>query len=677
MTYRELAKELGISGSKLMYLQEAGITKSHGTAMLLGNFDDTEVRAIRQCCLFAMLGVSEKDAVALTKGDADLKPTLKKYLDDILADEKNHTQAAIVIQNIRRECQNVEELDPVPFLQHINELKASGGTFYDVNSGRLEEKRSAGNDRKNGKTGLFGGLFGSMMGTRPDDDEKRGRDTDVYNGRKPEDTAATGKTENSGNIGNSSDTVRTPETEKAEDIKAGRSTNGSPDAGKTGSYGSTEAGSETGKAGNLGSDKSTEGSPDAGKTGSYDSTGVNAGNETDTSDGAQAIGSEHDATDSARTAADEAQTSGNAQNERWSPYTTHGYGDSNMGSGNWHGWSPGYGTYTTKVGTRERINNGEKTCPHPARRFLARIVDTTIVTIIGNAILKIGFRINTGLSVQTLMYCEIIFWLFELMIEPLLLSTIGTTPGKWIMGIKVRDMKTKGKLEIKQSYTRALKLAWHGFGFMIPIFTLYKRGVSYFRCRMNDTMPWDEGIDVELDDDKQTRIVLCVVAVILLNVFDEFVAKQAMLPQNRGDITYEQFRENLVEIMKYTGYTGDILDNYNVTVGSNGYVSSVSISFTDEQDTADRYNQMYLAFLAFAGASDGSNGLNLMMTSVTGRMRAYYNSFEDNYCGVAIKNISDSKVMDENSYSTLYSMLYGYTPSVPAFNQTFTMTRTR
>ena len=612
MTYRELAKELGISGSKLMYLQEAGITKGHGTAMLLGNFDDTEVRAIRQCCLFAMLGVSEKDAVALTKGDADLKPTLKKYLDDILADEKNHTQAAIVIQNIRRECQNIEELDPVPFLQHINELKASGGTFYDVNNGRLEEKRSAGNDRKNGKTGLFGGLFGSMMGARPDDDEKRGRDIDVSNERKTEDTAETG---------------------------------------------STEAGSETGKAGNLGSDKSTEGSPDIGKTGCYDSTGVNA-DSTETTDG-------------------EAQTSGNAQNERWSPYTTHGYGDSNMGSGNWHGWSPGYGTYTTKVGPRERINNGEKTCPHPARRFIARIVDTTIVTLIGNAILKIGFRINTGLSMETLMYCEIIFWLFELMIEPLLLTTIGTTPGKWIMGIKVRDMKTKGKLELKQSYTRALKLAWHGFGFMIPIFTLYKRGVSYFKCRMNDTMPWDAGIDVVLDDDRQTRIALCVIAVILLNVGDEFIAKQAMLPQNRGDITYEQFRENMVEIMKYTGYTGDILDNYKVTTGSNGYVSSVSISFTEDQGTADRYNQMYLAFLAFAGASEGSDGIKLMLTSVTGKMRAYYNSFEDNYCGVNIKNISDSKIMDENSYSTLYSMLYGSTPSVPAFNQTFTMTRTR
>ena len=646
MTYRELAKELGLSSFKLMDIENRGLLKSHGAAALLGNFDEQEVKVIRECCLFSMLGIPDEAAFSMVKGEADLKSTLKKYLDDILADEKNHTQAAIVIQNIRRECANIDELDPVPFLQHINELKASGGTFYDVNSGRLDERKSSGNDKKQGKTGLFGGLFGSMTGTRPLDDEKRGRDIDVYNGRKPDD---------------------------------------SPDAGKTGNYGSTEEGSETGKAGNLGSDRSTGDSPDVGKTGRYDSTGVNAdragvqsaGNETDTSDGAQAIGSEHDATDSARTAADEAKASEGAHNERWSPYTTHGYGDSNMGSGNWHGWSPGYGTYTTKIGPRERVNNGEKTCPYPARRFIARIVDTTIVTLIGNAILKIGFRINTGLSMQTLMYCEIIFWLFELMIEPLLLSTIGTTPGKWIMGIKVRDMKTKGKLEIKQSYTRALKLAWHGFGFMIPIFTLYKRGVSYFRCRMNDTMPWDGGIDVELDDDRQTRIALCVIAVILLNVGDEFIAKQAMLPQNKGDITYEQFRENLVEIMKYTGYTGDILDNYKVTTGSNGFVSSVSISFTEEQSTADRYNQMYLAFLAFAGASEDSNGIKLMLTSATGKMRAYYNSFEDNYCGVNIKNISDSKIMDENSYGNLYAMLYGSAPAVPGFNQTFTLTKSR
>ena len=194
MTYRELAKELGLSSFKLMDIENRGLLKSHGAAALLGNFDEQEVKVIRECCLFSMLGIPDEAAFSMVKGEADLKSTLKKYLDDILADEKNHTQAAIVIQNIRRECTNIDELDPVPFLQHINELKASGGTFYDVNSGRLDERKSSGNDKKQGKTGLFGGLFGSMTGTRPGEDEKRGRDIDVYNGRKPDDSPDAGKT---------------------------------------------------------------------------------------------------------------------------------------------------------------------------------------------------------------------------------------------------------------------------------------------------------------------------------------------------------------------------------------------------------------------------------------------------------------------------------------------------
>ena len=301
MTYRELAKELGLSSFKLMDIENRGLLKSHGAAALLGNFDEQEVKVIRECCLFSMLGIPDEAAFSMVKGEADLKSTLKKYLDDILADEKNHTQAAIVIQNIRRECTNIDELDPVPFLQHINELKVSGGTFYDVNSGRLDERKSFGNDKKQGKTGLFGGLFGSMTGIRLDNDEKRERDIDVYNGRKPDD---------------------------------------SPDAGKTGSYDSTGENADRAGVQSTGYEKDTS-----------DAVHV-TGDETGTSDGAQAIGSEHDTSDSTRTTDGEAQTSGNAHNERWSPYTTHGYGDSNMGSGNWHGWSPGYGTYTTKIGPR-------------------------------------------------------------------------------------------------------------------------------------------------------------------------------------------------------------------------------------------------------------------------------------------------------------------------------------
>lgn len=633
MTFRDISKELGIGTQKIAYLEKEGIIKGHGATALLGNFDESEVKAIRQYCLFAMLGVRDADSFSIIRGNADLKDTLKVKVNEILSDSSNHTQAAIVLQNIRRENAGIEELDPVPYLQHIKELKASGGIFYDVNTGRLGEDRPLANNRAKEKGGFLKGLLDARFINpkdhytegEPDKKEIDGKYTGEYKEAKTEDAEKT-----------------VPDKEiKDNDPAENKQTENDAINSKTSS------------------DESAQGVQE----------NVNKEDpEKDTSD--------NPTTDQAASASDDEEERIRKANERWSPYTIPGLGASNMGEGNWHGWSPGYGTYTAKIGTRERINHGEKTCPYPIRRFIARIIDTTIITVIGNAILKIGFRANTGLSMTTLMYCEIIFWLFELMIEPLLLTTIGTTPGKWIMGIAVRDMKSKGKLELKQAYIRALKLAWHGFGLMIPLFTIYKRFVSYMKCRMNDTMPWDEGIDVELTDDRQTRIVLCVIALIVLNVADELVAKQAMIPGNRGDITKDQFYENVAELMDYTGVKGDIPD-YVVTTESNGYVKSVSISYTDEQTENNRYDEMYLAFLAFAGAADGSNGINLMFTSTTGMMKAYYNSFEDNYCGIKIQNVSDSLIKDEVSYSTLYSMLYGTTASVPAFNQTFTMTKER
>ena len=655
MTYRDLAKELGIGAQKIAYLEKEGIIKGHGATALLGNFDENEVKAIRQYCLFAMLGVRDDDSFSIIRGKTDLKDTLKVKVNEILSDSSNHTQAAIVLQNIRRENTGIDELDPVPYLQHIKELKASGGIFYDVNSGRLGEDRSSADNRTREKGGFFKSLLDARFVVNPKDrytegepDKKEidGKYTGEYKEASKADTEKNGAKEAEARETDS----RTPGIEKA-----GVDTPGTDkDIKDKVSDGEKQAGESAAEQENLDKEAQTK-----------------TAEETTEKDASADNTDDRDAS-----AADDEEERIRKANERWSPYTIPGLGASNMGEGNWHGWSPGYGTYTAKIGTRERINHGEKTCPYPIRRFIARIIDTTIITVIGNAILKIGFRANTGLSMTTLMYCEIIFWLFELMIEPLLLTTIGTTPGKWIMGIAVRDMKSKGKLELKQAYIRALKLAWHGFGLMIPLFTIYKRFVSYMKCRMNDTMPWDEGIDVELTDDRQTRIVLCVIALIVLNVADELVAKQAMIPGNRGDITKDQFYENVAELMDYTGVKGDIPD-YVVTTESNGYVKSVSISYTDEQTENNRYDEMYLAFLAFAGAADGSNGINLMFTSTTGMMKAYYNSFEDNYCGIKIQNVSDSLINDEASYSTLYSMLYGTTASVPAFNQTFTMTKER
>ena len=596
MTYRELSKELGISASKLQMI-ESEVLKEKGPAALLGNFDDAKVRVIRVHCLFSMLGVPDDEAIAILKHEMDMRATLKKHVDSILSDDSNHSQAAIVMQNIRRECQDVDELDPVPFLQHIKELKHSGGLFYDVNSGRLEDEGNRKNafgvsgTRQSQKSGI-GGFFNEFVSKDRDPDRSEKQDSGRENNSEEQPNQDSELTENENNTGNGQESPLKTENSDTKTV-----------------YDSTES-----------TAKSSAG---------YD--------------------------------------------ENWSPYTDRGFGASNMGSGNWQGWSAGYGSYAKPIGARERINNGEKTCPHPFRRFAARILDTTLMTLIGGAILRLGFRVNVGISLKMVAYCEIIFWLFEMMIEPLLLTTFGTTPGKFIMGIKIRDMKTKNKLDLKQGYIRALKLAWQGFGFMIPIYTVFKRAMSFLRCRMDDTMPWDNGIDVELVDESPARIALVIIAVVLLNVGDELVSKQALIPENRGQITSEQFYENVVELMKYNGYVGDIPD-FKLDIKS-GYVKSVSLTYTSDQTDKNRYDEMYLGFLAFAGASEESNGLKLMTTSALGLLKSYYTNFTGSYGGVNLINTSDSEINDAGSYSLLYSMLYGSEATIPAFNQTFTMTR--
>ena len=133
MTYRELSQELGVNGEYMSRLADLGIVKKSAVSML-GSYDGDELKSIRKCCLFSMLGISPETYYRMLHGEADFKETIKKQVDAIIQDENNRSQAAIVLQNMKRECASEAELDPEPYLQHIKELKFQGGIFYDINS---------------------------------------------------------------------------------------------------------------------------------------------------------------------------------------------------------------------------------------------------------------------------------------------------------------------------------------------------------------------------------------------------------------------------------------------------------------------------------------------------------------------------------------------------------------
>ena len=80
--------------------------------------------------------------------------------------------------------------------------------------------------------------------------------------------------------------------------------------------------------------------------------------------------------------------------------------------------------------------------PCPWRRYAARWLDLLIYGLLWNAVARCIFRLNLGSE----FYAGWLFTLVDtavgvllmLLIEPALLHFWGTTPGKWLFGLRVR-----------------------------------------------------------------------------------------------------------------------------------------------------------------------------------------------------------------------------------------------
>lgn len=112
----------------------------------------------------------------------------------------------------------------------------------------------------------------------------------------------------------------------------------------------------------------------------------------------------------------------------------------------------------------------------PWRRFFARAIDLSLYDMTWMVILTdAGLSAvagNRGVSLLN----TLLSLLTMLLLEPLLLHTTGTTPGKWLLGLSVRNVNG-AKLRYSEAFARMAWLIWRGFGAGIPIYCwvrLYK-----------------------------------------------------------------------------------------------------------------------------------------------------------------------------------------------------------
>ena len=148
--------------------------------------------------------------------------------------------------------------------------------------------------------------------------------------------------------------------------------------------------------------------------------------------------------------------------------------------------------------------------PSPWRRFFARRLDSLLYALPWLAVqLYVLHDYQVADPVNPIVYyaafvSPLIFFLFFLgpsiariliasVVEPAFLHLLGATPGKWIMGLEVRN-PDGSFLTWEQARTRTFSVLFRGEALYLPLISLWCNWRSYRACRDGQVLPWDEGL---------------------------------------------------------------------------------------------------------------------------------------------------------------------------------------
>ena len=186
--------------------------------------------------------------------------------------------------------------------------------------------------------------------------------------------------------------------------------------------------------------------------------------------------------------------------------------------------------------------------PYPSRRFYARALDLALAMAVWKAFQFFGLHIHgPELGFGKFLYLTGTLWggwAVLMIFEPILLAAWGYTPGKWILGLKVRREDGR-KLAWDDAVVRTALVFLYGLGLGIPFVRLWRLGDSQDRCRKEQVLPWDKGVRYTARPVRLGRslgMALCLLAAAGLNWLVEDASWR--IPHPEGPLTQAQVVEN-------------------------------------------------------------------------------------------------------------------------------------
>ena len=209
---------------------------------------------------------------------------------------------------------------------------------------------------------------------------------------------------------------------------------------------------------------------------------------------------------------------------------------------------------------------------HPWRRYLARALDHSLCVLLLKAILVFTLRFAFGDGVLERVVQDYLAWGIQFLLEPLLLATWGTTPGKWIFGLKVRNADG-GKLTFREAAARLSALFGYGEGWSLPGYQLYRNYKSYRACADGEVLPWDEGLSYTIRDESGLRGLAWAGAAALDIGLSVLLIFQLTMPPVRHPLTVAEFARNYNDLVRQYDLDSMTLDETGTWVVPEGTIS--------------------------------------------------------------------------------------------------------
>jgi uncharacterized RDD family membrane protein YckC len=181
------------------------------------------------------------------------------------------------------------------------------------------------------------------------------------------------------------------------------------------------------------------------------------------------------------------------------------------------------------------VERRERLAPERMRssvRLWARLLDMFMLFWL-MLMCSLAFGWGTVLDLATKPQWELLLLLSAVLVvlEGFLISACGTTPGKWLMRVRVRS-DDGGKISLNTSFYRALTVWWRGVGLWVVPVNLLMMALSQATLLSTGKTPWDHACRLHVSYGGMDRnrvflilgIFLLMITVMNLAFGEQFVA---------------------------------------------------------------------------------------------------------------------------------------------------------